>query len=506
MQWARWLILVVFTAVAILVGQTDLFEWSLSTSLEAGRGVSAIAFSSNGAHAVVATSDGAIATFDPGSGSRALRTVASHRSRIISLRFMGDGAIASAGEDGTVLLSSLAGSVTRSFRVGAKLVAASVSTDGTMIAAATSDKRVSIWDISSGREIGTLKYESKKPFFALGFAAKDTTLLGVSQSGDIREWDVKTGAVLRATKEADQTVQSAFVAEDGAFLVLGTEFADFQKGPFGGIGPGRSARPGDVYRENRIRIYDLSRFSVAKTLTGIDGAVTAVALSPDGRFIGFVRNPEKMSFLAVYDTARGVEAASAQLREPGSAVAFSRRGDWLGAATQRGDLIAWAVKGIGGRLTADDLRGVAFVITSAGREPVLNAGSPLPVAVLDFAANGLERPTGRAVAEMVRTRIGEGRNVTLVERELVDKIIKEQNLQISDRVDPPTAVKLGKMLGAQKLVLGSVSRLDSRLTLNVHVVDVRSGVVDGTREITCDPCKISMLQEAVTRLTPVLVK
>jgi hypothetical protein len=128
------------------------------------------------------------------------------------------------------------------------------------------------------------------------------------------------------------------------------------------------------------------------------------------------------------------------------------------------------------------------------------------VAVLDFSTNGLATAIGRTVSDMVRTRVGEGQNVKIVERGQMEQVMREQNFQNSDRVDAAVAVRLGRLLGAAKMVFGSVSKLDTRLTINVRMVDVETGVVDGEREITCEPCVASGLQEAVIRLKNVLVK
>ncbi|MGC2660528.1 MAG: CsgG/HfaB family protein [Bryobacteraceae bacterium] len=43
--------------------------------------------------------------------------------------------------------------------------------------------------------------------------------------------------------------------------------------------------------------------------------------------------------------------------------------------------------------------------------------------------------------------------ITLIDRASVDKVLKEQNFQASDRSSPETAVKIGKLLGAGEIVL-----------------------------------------------------
>jgi curli biogenesis system outer membrane secretion channel CsgG len=47
---------------------------------------------------------------------------------------------------------------------------------------------------------------------------------------------------------------------------------------------------------------------------------------------------------------------------------------------------------------------------------------------------------------------------SVVERKALDKILSEQNFSNSDRVDAATATKLGKLLGADAIILGSITQ------------------------------------------------
>ncbi|MGH9656168.1 MAG: CsgG/HfaB family protein [Bryobacteraceae bacterium] len=67
---------------------------------------------------------------------------------------------------------------------------------------------------------------------------------------------------------------------------------------------------------------------------------------------------------------------------------------------------------------------------------------------------------GKAAADMVITRLVQDGRVTVVERNAIAKLLAEQNLSNSDRTDQQTAAKLGRILGVDAIVLGSVTQYD----------------------------------------------
>jgi len=94
------------------------------------------------------------------------------------------------------------------------------------------------------------------------------------------------------------------------------------------------------------------------------------------------------------------------------------------------------------------------------------------VAVFDFeyavAQTTLSSPmfkmelpnVGKAAADLLIAKLVQDGNVTVIERTAIDKLIAEQNLTNSDRTDPLTAAKIGKLLGVDAIILGSVTHFD----------------------------------------------
>ena len=98
------------------------------------------------------------------------------------------------------------------------------------------------------------------------------------------------------------------------------------------------------------------------------------------------------------------------------------------------------------------------------------------VAVLNFdyatvqssvnALFGGNNDVGKGIADLLVEKMVKGSVYSVVERKALDKIVAEQNLSNSDRTDPNTAAKVGRILGVDAIVVGSITQFgrDDRQT------------------------------------------
>jgi curli biogenesis system outer membrane secretion channel CsgG len=70
---------------------------------------------------------------------------------------------------------------------------------------------------------------------------------------------------------------------------------------------------------------------------------------------------------------------------------------------------------------------------------------------------GTNTDVGKGIADMLVEKLVNGAAYTVVERKALDKILAEQNLSNSDRADPATAAKIGRLLGVDAIVVGSIT-------------------------------------------------
>jgi tetratricopeptide (TPR) repeat protein len=81
-------------------------------------------------------------------------------------------------------------------------------------------------------------------------------------------------------------------------------------------------------------------------------------------------------------------------------------------------------------------------------------------------------------SETLTTGLSEVNSVIIIERSQFTALVKEQDLQLSDLSDATKAVSVGKVLGAEKMLLGSFQVFGQKIKVNARIVDVSTGEVD----------------------------
>lgn len=96
------------------------------------------------------------------------------------------------------------------------------------------------------------------------------------------------------------------------------------------------------------------------------------------------------------------------------------------------------------------------------------------IVIFDFDAVGVQSDLAKSITEMFRVALINTKIFRVVERETLDKVLKEQKFQQTGLIDEKNAVKIGKILGAENVVLGSVGKLENSYTINCRLVDVET--------------------------------
>ncbi|QLE55094.1 CsgG/HfaB family protein [Nostoc sp. TCL26-01] len=90
------------------------------------------------------------------------------------------------------------------------------------------------------------------------------------------------------------------------------------------------------------------------------------------------------------------------------------------------------------------------------------------VAVLDFDFSSVSNPSllsvfsggSKGVSDILVNKLVKNGNFVVIERSQIDAILREQNLGNSGRVDASTAAQIGRILGVEAVIIGSVTQFD----------------------------------------------
>lgn len=93
----------------------------------------------------------------------------------------------------------------------------------------------------------------------------------------------------------------------------------------------------------------------------------------------------------------------------------------------------------------------------------------------------------------------------LVNRERLNDILQEQQLQVSGLVDPATAVQMGRLIAAHYILTGSFGIMGERLRIETQVYSVESGVQLGATSVEGETANFFLLEkQLVVKLTSYL--
>jgi curli biogenesis system outer membrane secretion channel CsgG len=112
------------------------------------------------------------------------------------------------------------------------------------------------------------------------------------------------------------------------------------------------------------------------------------------------------------------------------------------------------------------LLGITFLMLALGANGW--AQSKKRVAIMNFdyatvrssvaALFGGDADVGKGIADLLVTRLVNDGVYSVIERKALDKIIAEQNFSNSDRANPDSAAKIGRMLGVDAIIVGSITQ------------------------------------------------
>jgi len=112
-------------------------------------------------------------------------------------------------------------------------------------------------------------------------------------------------------------------------------------------------------------------------------------------------------------------------------------------------------------------------------EQIINSmveGSKKKIAIVEFSdLNGNITQFGKYISEELITRLFKTDKFNVIERQLLNKIITEQKLSLTGIIDPKSAKELGKILGVDAIVSGTIFDLGKYIKINARMIATDSG-------------------------------
>ncbi|HLO08055.1 MAG TPA: CsgG/HfaB family protein [Terriglobales bacterium] len=119
-----------------------------------------------------------------------------------------------------------------------------------------------------------------------------------------------------------------------------------------------------------------------------------------------------------------------------------------------------------------------FSVAAAFAQAAPAAARKKRIAIFDFdyatvhsnvaALFGQDIDVGKGISDLLVTYLVKDGSYSVIERKALDKIMAEQNFSNSDRANPNSAAKIGKLLGVDAIVVGSITQFGNE-TKNMNL-------------------------------------
>jgi WD40 repeat protein len=271
---------------------------------------------------------------------KTLRLLIGHTGQVNDVAFSPDGSlIATASNDQTVRIWEAATGIHRTTLRGHGNVVGAVafSPDGSLIATASDDRTARTWDTATGTHRTTFNGH-RSLVRSVAFSPDGSFIATASKDDTARTWDTATGTQRVTFGGHIEWVRRVAFSPDGSFIATAS-------------------------RDRTARIWDTATGTCRTTLVGHFGGLNSVAFSPDGSLIA---TASQDGTARIWDSATGTSNRTLMghtdwVRD----VAFSTDGTLMASACRDGTVhvwntVAWTRRNALGGTSRSAVKAVAF--------------------------------------------------------------------------------------------------------------------------------------------------
>lgn len=124
---------------------------------------------------------------------------------------------------------------------------------------------------------------------------------------------------------------------------------------------------------------------------------------------------------------------------------------------------------------------LAVVMSTVLLPQAAQADAKRRVAILPFEYGAVRSTVGtvdvgKGITTLLITKLVNDGTFTVIERQILDQILKEQNFSVSDRADQSSAIKIGKLLSVDAIIVGTVTHFGfEKSSMNVGAAASAAG-------------------------------
>ncbi|WP_293068235.1 MULTISPECIES: hypothetical protein [unclassified Moorena] len=281
-----------------------------------------------------------------------------HQSSVNSISFSQNGQmLASASWDKTVRVWDLEGNQLALFKGHQSSVnSVSFSRNGQMLASASWDKKVRLWDLQ-GNQLALFKGH-QSPVWSVSFSRDGQMLASASKDNTVRVWNLE-GNQLALFEGHQDSVNSVSFSRDGKVLASGSydktvrvwdlqgnQLALFEghQGPVNSVSFSRDGKVlASASSDKTVRVWDLQGNQLA-LFEGHQGPVNSVSFSRDGQMLASASSDKTVR---VWDLQGNQLALFEGHQDSVNSVSFSPDGKTLATASSDNTVRVWAVEDLG---------------------------------------------------------------------------------------------------------------------------------------------------------------
>ncbi|MCB1177790.1 MAG: TIR domain-containing protein, partial [Leptospiraceae bacterium] len=192
------------------------------------------------------------------------------------------------------------------------------SPNGKILASGSVDKRILIWDSSSGKKINSIELVKTGNVTSLSFSPDGKILGSGFQNGKIILWDIATGKEIKTLKSNNYSINTlVFHPIEENKIITGSN-------------------------DKTIKIWDIESGSEMLSLKGHSGIVSTVSISPDGKLIA---SGSDDTIIKIWDAESGRELKKFKKhKEMIRQLRFSPDGETLAASSDDNNITLWNSK------------------------------------------------------------------------------------------------------------------------------------------------------------------